>query len=314
VDLATASFPCTDLSLAGNRAGLSGRESGSFWHFARVLEEMAERRPRVVLLENVIGFATSHGGEDMHVALSRLNSLGYYCDLFTLDARWFVPQSRPRLFIVGSLFPPSSRSWFGDWQLSPLRPPWILRFVMRHSELALLPIRLPVPLPVRRSLDSVVERISPEHPSWWDEPRLGRFLEGMTELQFARTRAMLDAPRLKWATAYRRTRHGRAVWEVRPDDISGCLRTARGGSSKQALVEAGDGQLRVRWMTAREYARLQGADDYNISGVTENKALFGLGDAVCVPAVEWIAEHCLGPLLSTEGTTDEPFALLSVNG
>jgi DNA (cytosine-5)-methyltransferase 1 len=59
VDLATASFPCTDLSLAGCRAGLGGTQSGMFWEFARVLEEMGGRRPRAVLLENVVGFATS---------------------------------------------------------------------------------------------------------------------------------------------------------------------------------------------------------------------------------------------------------------
>ena len=48
------------------------------------------------------------------------------------------------------------------------------------------------------------------------------------------------------------------MWEIRADGIAGCLRTARGGSSKQALVEAGAGELRVRWMTAREYARAAG--------------------------------------------------------
>lgn len=47
VDLATASFPCTDLSLAGWRRGLSGEQSGMFWEFVRVLREMGSRRPSV---------------------------------------------------------------------------------------------------------------------------------------------------------------------------------------------------------------------------------------------------------------------------
>src|SRR5439155_17612402 len=102
VDLATASFPCTDLSLAGNRAGLGGKESSMFWEFARIIEEMGERRPGAILLENVTGFATSRGGRDVSSAIQRLNELGYFCDMFTIDARMFVPQSRPRLFIAGS--------------------------------------------------------------------------------------------------------------------------------------------------------------------------------------------------------------------
>lgn len=46
-DLLTASFPCTDLSLAGNRAGLAGEHSGTFWEAVRLLKEMGPRLPRV---------------------------------------------------------------------------------------------------------------------------------------------------------------------------------------------------------------------------------------------------------------------------
>lgn len=53
VSLATASFPCTDLSLAGRREGLSGSQSSAFWGFVNVLEDMRERRPPIILLENV---------------------------------------------------------------------------------------------------------------------------------------------------------------------------------------------------------------------------------------------------------------------
>lgn len=108
---------------------------------------------------------------------------------------------------------------------------------------------------------------------------------------------MKQLPKTHWATAYRRTRRGKATWEIRADEIAGCLRTARGGSSKQALVEAGRGNVRIRWMTPREYARLQGASDYKTDAVTENQALFGLGDAVCVPVISWIARDYLRPLL-----------------
>lgn len=59
VTLATASFPCNDLSLAGGREGLDGKQSSAFWGFTRILREMNQRRPPIVLLGNVTGFLTS---------------------------------------------------------------------------------------------------------------------------------------------------------------------------------------------------------------------------------------------------------------
>jgi DNA (cytosine-5)-methyltransferase 1 len=46
-------------------------------------------------------------------------------------------------------------------------------------------------------------------------------------------------------------------------------------------------------LTARECARLQGVPDDYVIDVPLNKALFGFGDAVCVPTIEWIAQNCL---------------------
>jgi DNA (cytosine-5)-methyltransferase 1 len=295
IDLATASFPCTDLSLAGYRIGLQGAQSGMFWEFARVLREMGERRPTVVMLENVPSFATSHGGCDLYAALRSLSDLGYWCDLLIIDARHFVPQSRPRLFIVGSQEPFQSP---GDWEPSSIRPPWVQRFVAGHPDLKLQALPLKLPESDTRSLADVVERLDRNDTRWWDRKRCNRFLAELSLVQLRRLQEMMQSPATVWATAYRRTRNGKPAWEIRADAISGCLRTARGGSSKQALVEAGNRSFRVRWMTAVEYARLQGADDYILIGVPDNRALFGFGDAVCVPAVAWLATNYLAPLLS----------------
>ena len=80
--------------------------------------------------------------------------------------------------------------------------------------------------------------------------------------------------------------------ELRVDGIAGCLRTPRGGSGRQILVKAGFGEFHARLLTPRECARLMGAGDFKISG-SLNQALFGFGDAVCVPVIEWIAKHYL---------------------
>lgn len=296
IELATASFPCTDLSLAGNRAGLAGVQSSMFWEFARVLEEMGERRPGVVLLENVPSFATSHGGADLRGALAKLNELGYSCDLLVLDARRFVPQSRPRLFIVGTAHPQDDDNWASD-----LRPAWVRDFASRNPELALHARSLKLPPMAVPTLADVVERLAPDDPRWWSFERVGRFEDSLSPIQTDRLARLRSSRRLAWASAYRRTRYGRAVWEIREDLISGCLRTARGGSSRQAIVQGGRGEFRVRWMTPREYARLQGAPDYKLEdSVTVNQALFGFGDAVCVPAVAWIARNYLQHAVSRD--------------
>jgi DNA (cytosine-5)-methyltransferase 1 len=307
IELATASFPCTDLSLAGNRAGLAGPESGMFWEFARVMREMGERAPEAVLLENVPSFATSHGGRDLEDAIRELNELGYVCDLMLVNAAHFVPQSRPRLFVVGVREPWERPA---DPTPSSLRPPWIQGFCSERPDLRIRLRDYPQPPATPATLADVVERLDADDERWWGPQRVRRFKAGMVELQRDRLEAMVDGEKTSWRTAYRRTRGGKSVWEMRRDQISGCLRTARGGSSKQALVEAGGGELKVRWMTPREYARLQGVDDgYRLGAVSANQALFGLGDAVCVPAVAWVLRTAVLPDLRRLAAPDTGLAI-----
>lgn len=293
--LAWASFPCTDVSLAGNRAGLAGHASGTFWEFARILSELGAARPPVVALENVVGLATSHAGRDIEAAIAELNRLGYVVDVLMLDARRFVPQSRQRLFLVGLLAPPPR---MGDATRSDLRPAW-LDPIYANPALRLVRTALPSPPPpLTRGLSDVVEDVPPASELWWDEARTASLVASLSPLQRQRLDSLKNGATQTCRTAYRRTRGGVATWEIRADDISGCLRTARGGSSKQALVVAGRGSVRARWMTPREYARLMGAGDYNLDGVRRNEALFGFGDAVCVPVIEWLARHYLMPAAS----------------
>ena len=295
VDIATASFPCTDVSLAGNRAGLEGEESSLVREFLRILAEMGMRKPRVVLLENVIGLATSRGGEDLAEAILTLNELGYTCDPLMVDARWFVAQSRPRLFVIASLPILTETS---DWEASRLRPPWVGKFVGNHANLWMQAAQLPDPPHCSVPLLDFVEQFPPNHDLWWDGPRLSSFLSSLSPIQAERLEALRRSTNLTVATAYRRTRHSKPMWEIRSDNIAGCLRTGRGGSSRQALVQVGQDEVRVRWMTAREYARLQGAPAISFGEATEAQARFALGDAVCVPAVAWLAQHYMVPLVN----------------
>lgn len=294
-NLAWASSPCTDLSLAGNRTGLAGRESSAFYAFTRVLRDLdADDRPSALVLENVVGLSTSHGGDDLTAAIREFNELGYSVDLLAIDARRFVPQSRPRMFLVGSRTPVES-----DESEHPLRPVWTEAF---FGDPTLDTHRASLPTPPGYLPDGLadwLERLPGDDPRWWDAARVAAFIDSMSPVQRDRlNRLCRQERRYQWRTAYRRTRNGVAVWEMRPDEISGCLRTARGGSSKQAVVRMGYGKVAVRWMTGAEYAALMGAGDYRIEGFRDSHVQFAFGDAVAVPAVGWLAEHYLKPLIA----------------
>ncbi len=300
VDVAWASFPCTDLSLAGGRLGLGGSRSGLLWSFARVLDEWGASRPPVVVLENVVGFATSRGGRDLAEAVAALNGLGYAVDAVVLDARHFVPQSRPRLFLLGV----SGLRWQEPKhvalppQTGPGLRPALLDGLWANPGLRTFNAPLPPPPVAGGGLAEAVVAYADDDPAWWPTERVAALTGSLSPLQAERLRLLAGASATTYRTACRRTRAGRAVWEIRPDSLAGCLRAVRGGSSRQAIVAAGGGRVRARWLAPREAARLMGADDYPLDGVRANQALFAFGDAVCVPAVAWLAEHWIAPALA----------------
>ena len=107
-DLSWASFPCQDLSLAGSYRGL-GRErdnertrSGTFWPFWKLMRGLVQegRAPRTIVLENVYGCLTSHGGADFAAIATALSGSGYTFGAAVINAAHFVPQSRPRVFFI----------------------------------------------------------------------------------------------------------------------------------------------------------------------------------------------------------------------
>lgn len=99
IDALVGGFPCQDLSVAGKRAGLAGERSGLFYEVARLANEL---KPEWLLLENVPGLLTSHGGADLEAVIATLDELGYVGGWRVLDAQNFgVPQRRRRVFLVG---------------------------------------------------------------------------------------------------------------------------------------------------------------------------------------------------------------------
>lgn len=306
IALATASFPCNDLSLAGGRQGLQGENSSAFWGFINALKAMKQDSPHLILVENVPGFLTSNEGRDFEDAMLALNDLGYTVDPFMLDAAWFVPQSRQRLFIVGvKTHADEPKSFDESFFESRVRPEMLAEFIFAHPDIQWNVRRLPEPPRGGWVLEDILEDLAADSEEWWGHDRASYLLSQMSPRHRATAESMMAKQSWSYGTIFRRVRKGKSMAELRTDGLAGCLRTPRGGSGRQILFKAGRGKYQVRLLTARECARLMGADDFKIT-VPLNQALFGFGDAVCVPAIEWIANNYLNPLWEERLASIEP--------
>ncbi len=305
-ELWTASFPCTDLSLAGKGAGIHAGQSGAVWGVLRMLNEI-KVKPDFVLFENVMGLASSHDGADFRALVSALNSAGYGVDPVRVDAAHFSAQSRPRLFLLATRFERAAAMGMGAIDpttivASDVRPKRLLGAMRSAPELVWHARGLP-PLPARTArLGSVLERLGDDDPRWWSEERAAYFYAQIHTNHGAVAERMIEGKKKSHATAFRRMRDcgdgrgKRSVIELRTDGIAGCLRTPKGGSARQILFEGGMGRFRVRYLTPTECARLQGVAEPLPGGFSDTKLLFALGDAVCVPAVRWAVDALTGAI------------------
>ena len=307
-DLAWASFPCQDLSLAGNGRGLSGARSGTFWPFWRLMEALRRdgRPPRVVVLENVCGALTSHGGRDFGAIVDAVVGAGYLVGAMVVDAIHFVPQSRKRLFIVGvqdavnlpdhlvSTFGPDHDLW---------HPPAITRAyrgLSAEHRGKWTWWNMPPPTHARRALGDLIDD-DPAGVRWHTPEETARLLQMMTPLNRRKVDVAQSVGRRTVGTIYKRTRpDGGGARIQRAEvrfDVAGCLRTPTGGSSRQTIIVANGDSVRTRLLAPGEAARLMGLpDDYWLPD-NYNAAYHVAGDGLVVPVVRHLAEHVIEPLV-----------------
>jgi DNA (cytosine-5)-methyltransferase 1 len=307
-DLVWGSFPCQDLSLAGAGAGLEGERSGTFYPFWEVMRSLVDdgRQPTIIAMENVCGALTSHGGQDFEAICKTFSAAGYQCGALVIDAELFVPQSRPRLFVVGV----HKDAWVDPALLSrDPAAPFHTRTLRRAVEA--LPDRLradhlwwrlPVPDPRAGTFADLVED-APTGVTWHTPAETRRLLAMMSLVNQAKVTDAMQAGGRRVGGLYRRTRTdalGGKVQraEVRFDDVSGCLRTPAGGSSRQMLLVVEGERVQSRLISARETARLMGLPDTYALPRNYNEAYHLTGDGVAVDVVRHLARHILEPLLA----------------
>lgn len=304
-DLIWASFPCQDLSLAGLGAGLRGVKSGTFWPFWKLVLGLKEQRrnPAIVVLENVCGTLTSHQGRDFRSLISALGAAGYRAGALVIDAALFLPQSRPRLFIIGvrkdiEIGPELT-------YVTPQRPFHTAAVVRAYENLShsdqekWIWWKLSPPSVRVKLLSDVVLEDAGE---WHSQQQTKALLKMMSPVNLSKVAAAKRMGRLMVGTVYKRTRpDGNGVRrqraEVRFDEVAGCLRTPGGGSSRQTILVVEGQNVRSRLLSPREAARLMGLSEKYILPERYNDAYHLMGDGVAVPVVSHIANNILEQLL-----------------
>jgi len=118
-DCLCAGFPCQAFSLAGKRRGFEDTRGTLFFEIVRIARE---KQPSILFLENVKGLLSHDKGETFRIILETLDELGYDVEWQVINSKYFVPQNRERIFIIGHLrgsgrrkiFPIGESSHFDD--------------------------------------------------------------------------------------------------------------------------------------------------------------------------------------------------------
>jgi DNA (cytosine-5)-methyltransferase 1 len=301
--LAWASFPCQDLSLAGKGTGLAGERSGTFWAFWGLMAGLSRRGSKVplVVIENVAGLISANGGGDFRSLVEAVADAGYRTGCLVVDAAHFVPQSRPRLFIVAVA---ADQSIPEDLVSDRPMEPWHNQRVCRAVEAFPDALRdrwiwwkLPRPKVRRVDLTALIMD-QPENAQWHTRQETDRLLGMMSEVNLEKVRNAQAVGARVAGTIYKRIRidpQGNRAQraEVRFDQISGCLRTPAGGSSRQFVILVEGPSVRTRLLAPREAARLMGVPDAYVLPSKYNEAYHVMGDGLAVPVVQWLEAKLL---------------------
>jgi DNA (cytosine-5)-methyltransferase 1 len=224
-DLAWASFPCQDLSLAGNLDGITdGARSGLFWQWVRVLQELAQRgkQPPILVAENVVGFVVADGGRHLREAYLALRNLGYRVGAVVIDAKDFLPQSRPRAFMIAVAEEIELDGLVQQFPSSPFHSTGLTRAADAVNDPAWIWWSLPAPRSKKLTFSELCERDAPCDPI----SKTRELCAMLSPLNKKKLDAASITKGFFAGTAYRRTRpddSGRKIQrlEIRFDGVAG---------------------------------------------------------------------------------------------
>jgi DNA (cytosine-5)-methyltransferase 1 len=271
------------------------------------------RAPSIIALENVCGTLTSHGGKDFAAICDALQQEGYRFGAMVIDAALFVPHSRPRLFVIAlragivapaELFSPGPSVY---WHSQTLRRAYEKLSVTLKKDWIWW--ALPTP-PIRKTSFSNIIEDNPLSVRWHTPEETRQLMGMMSDLNLAKVKVAQCSGRQIVGCIYKRTRQDETGCkvqraEIRFDDISGCLRTPAGGSSRQIILIVDGSVVKSRLISSRETARLMGLPDDYLLPKNYNEAYHLTGDGVVVPVVRHLAENIFEQILADQSRTRE---------
>ena len=218
------------------------------------------------------------------------------CGALVVDACRFLPQSRPRVFVIAVDARVDCSEFLTDGD-----SPWFTKAVKKAH--AMIPESrkglwrwwdLPEPNETVPCAYDMIEA-EPTNVEWHDQDETGRLFDMMSDLHRSKVK---EAVRLGKPVGflYKRIRKGVQRAEVRFDGVAGCLRTPHGGSSRQTVLVVNGSDLASRLLSPREAARLMGVPDSFWLPPRYNDAYRAIGDGVAVPVVSWLSSRLLAPL------------------
>ncbi|MBJ8896376.1 DNA cytosine methyltransferase [Citrobacter braakii] len=313
-DLVWASFPCQDLSLAGNGLGIGEigacedetTRSGAVWPFLDLIDKLVgeNRKPPILVLENVLGLLTLDQGRHFAAICRQLSKMGYRYGAMIIDAKYFLPQSRPRVFVVAI-----SRRFsvpaclYANEPLSPWHSPSLLRACETFPE----EIRsdwiwwTPGDAPDSRTkeLTDLID-CEDQNTLWHSADETRRLIDMMAPAHRARLTKARESGETMIGSLYLRMRREKGVNKQRAEitfsPVIGCLRTPKGGASRARIIVANKDEVKTRLLSVKEAAELMGLPEDFILPAAYQSAFKIIGDGLAVPSVRFLAERILEPL------------------
>ncbi|WP_442579092.1 DNA cytosine methyltransferase [Mesorhizobium sp. ASY16-5R] len=311
-DLAWASFPCQDLSQAGSKAGIGeaggvvATRSGAVWPFLEIIHSLAKekRHPVLLAVENVVGLLNANRGADFRSLCSTLAEIGYRFGALVVNASHFVPQSRPRVFIIAirrEVPVPAAL------QTELPQAPWHSQILLR-ARAGLPPDDAtnwvwwsPGAPPVAKKFELTDIINLGDDAEWNSDEATERLLSMMTQSHLDRLAIAKDEKGAMVGSLYLRMRPSSEGGNVQRAEIAfgptlGCLRTPKGGASRPRIVVVQGDRVRTRLLSIIEAALLMGLDkDFNLPA-TYNECFRLIGDGVVPAVVRFLADRLLEPL------------------
>ena len=249
-DVLCAGFPCQAFSIAGKRMGFEDTRGTIFFEIARIAKE---KRPPYLFLENVKGLLNHDKGRTFDTIISTLDEMGYDAEWQVLNSKYFVPQNRERVFIVGHSRDRRTRKVFplGDFdsEINEKNP--------NHSQ-------------------NKIIAWSSSGRSWGREERI--------KIGEANTLNTGDGCRTQSSANFVYMSNTNANMKQREQERT---ETWTLGTSTDFGIREG---MRIRKLTPKECERLQGfPDDWTIGSDTQRYKQ--CGNAVTVDVVEYIAKE-----------------------